>query len=107
MRHCSNNDPGANNNSWDGEENEDIQDGRIGVPDPFPGRAGEEGEADEEYDHGELVAELRSPLLERVELALTVSAAFNQRPALTPQVARQAPFCPYRDHCGVHAEQGA
>ena len=66
-----------------------------------------ESEANQERDHGALEEETYPPALERIKFALTVSAAFDQRPARMSQVTGQVVSRPYHKDFSSHAEHGA
>ena len=63
----------------------------MAVPEPQVDSTDEDGSGDEEHDRRTLEEEIVSPFPKRIQLALTVRAAFCPRPALVYQVIGQEP----------------
>jgi len=67
--------------------------------------AGEEEECNLEHDREALDEEMEGPLLQSIALPLTVSAAFDLRPASTPQVPVEPLLSQHRGKCGKQRDK--
>jgi len=106
VRSCPNNhNPKVEQNSKHSEGDEDTRNRGIDQRHVLAQSTSEEQEGSLEHDREALDEEMEGPLLESITLPLTVSAAFDRRPAGVPEVPVKPLLSQHRDECGKKRDQ--
>ena len=106
-RHPSDHNRDVKPNSETSQANEGVCDRRVDGPHVSAQTAGEKKEGRLEHHGKTLDEEVQRPLLQPIELALTVPAALDHRPARISQVSVQPLLAQHGDECGQQGDNQA
>jgi len=106
VRRCPNDhNPKVEQNPEHSEGDDNTCNGSIDGRHVLTQSTSEEEEGSLEHDRETFDEEMEGPLLESIALPLTVSAAFDRRPAGVPEVPVEPLLSQHRDKCGKERDQ--